>query len=184
MISNMRVERVMSLPTKRLLTLSCQQSFGNVASSNTQGDDAMNAFETKSVSMEALLTVVVQMPEADVDRVMEHVCAVAPLTQGPYDQNAFVTAPGVERYRPREGAAAGSETVVRERPGVLEVSFELPDDPDLLSRVVETVFQVHSYQEPVIKVTRGLVSRSKGLDDGDNPHRWWNTTGDWKKKSA
>lgn len=144
----------------------------------------MQAFETTSVTMEALLTVVIQMPMEDVGRVMTHVCQVAPLTQGPYDQNAYVAPPGIERYRPQDGAAAGPETEVRERPGVVEVSFELPDDPDLLSRVVETVFQVHSYQEPVIKVMKGLVSRSKGLDDRDNPHRWWNTTGDWKKKSA
>ena len=60
----------------------------------------------------------------------------------------------------------------------------LPDDQAILERVVETVFQVHSYQEPVIKVQHVLVSRSKGLDDRDNPHRWWNTTGDWKKPQA
>jgi hypothetical protein len=47
--------------------------------------------------------------------------------------------------------------------------------------VVEAVFQVQSYQEPVIKVQDTLVSRSKGLDDRNNPHRWWNTTGDWKQ---
>ncbi len=29
-------------------------------------------------------------------------------------------------------------------------------------------------------VREGWVSRSKGFDDRDNPHRWWNTTGDWK----
>ena len=34
---------------------------------------------------------------------------------------------------------------------------------------------------PYVPVRDALVSRSKGLDDRDNPHRWWNTTGDWKK---
>jgi hypothetical protein len=33
----------------------------------------------------------------------------------------------------------------------------------------------------MIAVEEILVSRSKGLDDSKNPHRWWNTTGDWKK---
>ena len=142
-------------------------------------------FETKSVRMERLLQVSVFAPEEDVDRIMEHVCNIVPLAQGDsYDSNAYQTAPGVERYRPLEGAAAGPETEVRKRAGVVEVSFELPDDQELLEQVVETIFQVHSYQEPVIKVQPVVVSRSKGLDDRDNAYRWWNTTGDWKKKQA
>ena len=142
-------------------------------------------FETKSVRMERLLQMSVFAPEEDVDRIMEHVCKIVPLAQGDsYDSNAYQTAPGVERYRPLEGAAAGPETKVRKRAGVVEVSFELPDDQELLEQIVETIFQVHSYQEPVIKVQPVVVSRSKGLDDRDNPYRWWNTTGDWKKKPA
>jgi hypothetical protein len=140
-------------------------------------------FETKSVRMEKLLMIFVFAPEEDVDRIMEHVCDITPLAQSEkYDSNAFQSAAGIERYRPLEGAAAGPETKIRKRPGVVEVSFEIPDDQALLARVVETIFQVHSYQEPVIKVQEIVVSRSKGLDDKDNPHRWWNTTGDWKKK--
>ena len=143
------------------------------------------AFETKSVRMERLLEVSVFAPEEDVDRIMEHVCRITPLPQGDkYDSNAYQSAAGIERYRPLEGAAAGPETAVRKRPGVVAVSFELPDDQALLAQVVETVFQVHSYQEPVIKVRPILVSRSKGLDDSDNPYRWWNTTGDWKAPSG
>ena len=142
-------------------------------------------FETESLRMERLLQVSVFAPQEDVERIMAHVCEIAPLSQGEkYDSNAYQSAAGIERYRPLEGAAAGPETEVRKRPGVVELSFELPDDQALLERVVETVFQVHSYQEPVIKVQHVLVSRSKGLDDSDNPHRWWNTTGDWKERQA
>ena len=141
-------------------------------------------FETASVVMTALFTVTVLCPLHDVPRIMDAVRRVAPLVQGPYDGNAFVSAPGIERYRPLEGAAAGAEPDVRERPGTVLVDFELPRERSLLERVVETVFQVHSYQEPVIKVRDGWVSRSKGLDDADNPNRWWNSTGDWKKADA
>ncbi len=142
-------------------------------------------FETKSVRMERLLMMSFFAPKEDVDRIMEFVCKIVPLAQGDkYDSNAYQSAPGIERYRPLEGAAAGPETEVRKRPGVVEVSFELPDDQSLLEQVIEQIFQVHSYQEPVIKVQHILVSRSKGLDDSDNPYRWWNTAGDWKKKAA
>ena len=142
----------------------------------------MQGFETSSVRMERLLLVTVQMPTEDVDRIMEQVVKAAPLTMGKYDSNAYQSAAGIERYRPLEGAAAGAEDEVRKRPGVVEVSFELEEDQALLERVVELIFQVHSHQEPVIRVESILGSRSKGLDDKDNPNRWWNKAGDWKKK--
>ena len=145
---------------------------------------AISAFETPSVYMDAVLFLRFQAPEEDVERIMAAVCALTPLAIGKYDSNAYQAAAGIERYRPLEGAAAGPETEIRKRPGVVEVSFRLPRDPGLLERVVEAIFQVHSYQEPFIAVEELLVSRSKGLDDSKNPHRWWNTTGDWKKSGS
>jgi hypothetical protein len=141
-------------------------------------------FETVSVRMEAMTQVAVQAPPEDVERIMAAVSALDPLIMGKYDSNAFQSAGGVERYRPLEGAAAGPETEIRQRPGVVQVAFHLPKDAGLLEKVIEAIFQEHSYQEPLITVADVLVSRSKGLDDKDNPHRWWNTTGDWKRASA
>jgi hypothetical protein len=143
--------------------------------------DALAGFETVSVKMEAMLQLCFQAPPEDVDRIMAAVSAITPLTMGKYDSNAYQSAGGIERYRPLEGAAAGAETEIRRRPGVVEVSFHLPKDQGLLERVIEAIFRVHSYQEPFITVEDVLASRSKGLDDSDSPHRWWNTTGDWKK---
>ncbi len=138
-------------------------------------------FETKSVRFETVRLLRVYAPLEDVDRIMAHVGKILPLVQGKYDCNAFQSASGVERYRPLEGAVAGAETALRKRPGVVEVSFEVPDDQALLAEVIETIYQVHSYQEPVLRIEEILASRTKGLDDKDNPHRWWNTSGDWKK---
>lgn len=145
---------------------------------------ALAAFETTSVRMEAMLLLRFLAPPEDVERVMAAVTALTPLTIGKYDSNAYQSSSGVERYRPLEGAAAGPETEVRKRPGMVEVSFQLPKDPALLESVIEAIFHVHSYQEPTITVEDVLVSRSKGLDDSENPHRWWNTTGDWKQKTT
>ena len=140
-------------------------------------------FETKSVRMERMVLLTLQAPTADVDRIMEAVVEVAPLTMGKYDSNAYQSGAGIERYRPLEGASAGPETELRKRPGTVEVIFELPDDQSLIEQVIEIIFQTHSYQEPVIRLQNILASRSKGLDDSKNPNRWWNTTGDWKAKS-
>lgn len=145
---------------------------------------SVQAFETNSVRMERVFSVRVLAPVEDVERIMEHVCRIVPLTQGAYDSNAWQSAPGIERYRPLEGAAAGAESEVRKRPGVAELNFEVPYDQGLVERVVEAIYQVHSYQEQTIKIHEMLVSRTKGLDDKSNPYRWWNTTGDWKKKTA
>ena len=142
-----------------------------------------NAFETLSLKMEPCFRVAFQAPEEDVDRIMEAVCHIDPLRQGAYDSSAFQSGPGIERYRPRSGAMAGLEDALRKRPGVVEISFHLPHDQDLLARVVEAIYQVHVYQEPTISVALGLLSQTKGLDDKDNPHRWWNKAGDWKKQS-
>ena len=143
-----------------------------------------SGFETTSLRMTLLLLVTFQAPAADVDRIMDAVVAIAPLVMGKYDRNAYQSAHGIERCRPLDGAAAGPETELRRRPGTVEVSFELPDDQALASRVVEAIFQAHSYQEPVIRIQPILASRSKGLDDQANPNRWWNTTGDWKKVAS
>jgi hypothetical protein len=144
----------------------------------------MDGFETRSVKMEKMLLVRIQAPGEDIDRLLQAITAIVPLAMGHYDSNAYQSAPGIEIYRPLEGAAAGAETEIRKRPGTVELSFEFPDDEALAALVVEAVFEVHSYQEPVIRILPMLTSRSKGLDDSANPHRWWNTVGDWKTTAA
>jgi hypothetical protein len=141
-----------------------------------------NSFETKSVLMEHMVLLILQAPADDVDRIMEAVVEVTPLMMGKYDSNAYQSGTGVERYRPLEGAAAGPETELRKRPGTVEVIFELPADQNVIEQVIETIFQTHSYQEPVIRLQNVLASRTEGLDDSNNPNRWWNTSGDWKSK--
>jgi len=133
--------------------------------------------------MERKCLLTVQAPADDVDRIMAAVIRVTPLSMGKYDSNAYQSGAGIERYRPLGGAAAGPENDVRKRPGVVEVSFELADERDLVEEVIEAIFECHSYQEPVIRISSILTSRSKGLDDSAYPHRWWNTGGDWKKSA-
>ena len=145
---------------------------------------AARAFETESVRMEARCLLTLQAPAEDADRIMDAVVKVTPLAMGHYDSNAYQSGPGIERYRPLAGAAAGAESEIRKRPGIIEIAFELRDESAVIEQVIETIFQVHSYQEPVIRLQTILSSRSKGLDDRGNPNRWWNTTGDWKTEAG
>lgn len=145
---------------------------------------SIETIDTRSIRLERVYSMRVLAPIEDVDRILEHVCKTTPLVQGAYDSNAWVSAPGIERYRPRTGAVAGVEDKVRKRPGVVEITFDVPHDRAVLEQVIETIYEVHSYQEQQIEVRDQLVSRTKGLDDKANPHRWWNTTGDWLKQNS
>lgn len=120
-------------------------------------------------------------PVEDVERVMAEVVRITPLSMGAYDSNAYQTATRIERYPSLEGTAAGPEPMVRKRPGTIAASVELPQRQHIVERVTKTIFQGHSYQEPVVKLQAVLSNCSKGLDDSANPNQWWNTTGHSKK---
>lgn len=141
-------------------------------------------FETRPITMQPLWLIAFQAPVDDVDRIFDEIIKVVPLKQGKTDRNAYRTASGFEYYRPLEGTPTGAEDDTRRRPGVDEVRFFLPRDTAILDRVIEAIYAVHCYYEPVITVQEVLRSLGKGLDDNDNPHRWWNKSGDWKKPNA
>ena len=52
--------------------------------------------------------------------------------------------------------------------------FSLPPDPLLLDKAFEIIFSVHVNEEPTIRVSEEWGSRSKLIDDKDNPYRYWN----------
>lgn len=139
--------------------------------------------DTRPMFLEPMWRIMFQAPEEDVDRIFEAVTSVADLVHGKTDRNAFRSKSGVEYYRPLEGTPTGAEDEVRKRPGVDEIAFYLPRDAALLDRVIEAIYESHSYYEPVIVVQEALRSRCKGLDDSANPNRWWNRAGDWKTKA-
>jgi len=143
----------------------------------------LETFDTTSIHMEPHWLVTFQALEEDVDRIFESIVAVVPLQHGNTDRNAYRATAGQEYYRPREGTPTGAEDETRKRPGVAEVSFFLPRQQEQINKVIEAIYAVHSYYEPVIYVQDVLRSRCRGLDDSQNPHRWWNKEGDWKAKA-
>lgn len=140
--------------------------------------------ETRPIVMQPLWLVAFQAPSEDVDRIFDAVATVAPLVHGKTDRNAYRASCGTEYYRPREGTPTGAEEDARRRPDVDEMRFFLPRDEAMLSAVIEAIYAVHSYYEPVIAVSEVLRGQCRGLDDSANPHRWWNKAGDWKKAAV
>ncbi|MEM6463567.1 MAG: hypothetical protein AAF724_16805 [Pseudomonadota bacterium] len=139
-----------------------------------------SGFDTRPIEMQPMWLIMFQAPHEDVDRIFEAVTEVARLEQGNTDRNSYRAHAGTEYYRPLEGTPTGAEEDTRQRPDVDEMRFFIPRDRQLLNRVIEAIYAVHSYYEPVITVAEVLRSECKGLDDRDNPHRWWNKEGDWK----
>lgn len=140
-----------------------------------------SGLETASMLMAPHWLVTFQAPVEDIDRIFEEITRHTPLQHGKTDKNGFRTSSGQEYYRPREGAPTGAEEEIRKRPAVDEMSFFIPQDKAVLENVIEAIYAVHSYYEPVVYLRDVLRSRCKGLDDSRNPHRWWNKDGDWKK---
>ncbi|MEM9106115.1 MAG: hypothetical protein AAGC96_10705 [Pseudomonadota bacterium] len=138
-------------------------------------------FDMRPIEMQPMWLLMFQAPDEDVDRIFDAVTGVASLEQGKTDRNGYRAPAGIEYYRPREGTPTGAEENTRHRPGVDEMRFYIPRDTTVLNAVIEAIYAVHSYYEPVITVTEVLRSQCKGLDDQNNPHRWWNKNGDWKK---
>ena len=122
-------------------------------------------FDTRPMDMQPMWLIMFQAPENDLDRIFEAVAKVAPLKQGDYDHNGYRAPGGIEYYRPREGAPSGAREHTRKRPNVDEMRFYIPRDTGMLNAVIEAVYEVHSYREPVITVTDVLRSQTKSLDD-------------------
>ena len=143
-------------------------------------DNQHSGFETRPITMQPMWLCTYQAPVEDMDRTVDEIRNSEPLVHCKTDCNGYRASGGPEYYRPRAGTPTGAEPDVRQRPDVDEMRFFLPRDTDALTRVIEAIYAVHSYYEPVIIVQDVLRSSGNGLDDSDNPHRWWNTSGDWK----
>lgn len=137
-------------------------------------------FDTRPITYQPMWLLTFQAPAEDIDRVFDAIRKVAPLVHGKTDNNGYRAPGGFEYYRPLEGTPTGAEDDIRKRPGVDEMRIFLPRDPAVLDAVTEAIYAVHGYYEPVIVVQDVLRSATKGLDDSDNPHRWWNKAEDWK----
>ncbi len=137
-------------------------------------------FETPSLKLIPHWKVTFAAPTEDVDRIFDEIIKYAPLAHGKTDRNAYLMPEGFEYYRPLEGTPTGAEEQTRKRPGVKQMCVVIPQQREQLKAVIEAIYAVHSYYEPPIYVESLLRSETKGVDDSDNPHRWWNKDGDWK----
>ncbi len=123
--------------------------------------------------------IVVQVPEAHAQRVIDAVLEADPLTYGDYDRVTFETMAGIQRFRAL-GTGRNAATAETVAVPCSELSFFVAGEETGLARVLERIYWAHPYEEPVIFVLPALrCLHVRGLDE-DNPNRFWNRPAeDW-----
>ena len=102
--------------------------------------------------------ITVFVPPGHLAALQAGICALEPLGDGRYDQVMWISAPGIEQFRPLPGAmpAAGVVGELTCLPSV-RLEFAIPRDPDRLARLLrEGVRAHHPWESPAIFVDEGL----------------------------
>lgn len=117
--------------------------------------------------------ITIDTPDSGVSNVIKALEENIALLQGQYDCCSFVRTSGYQRFRCLEGSHAGDEGTVRQT-GASQIIVSIARDEAVLRKVFDVVFASHVNEEPTIRVQEVLGSRSKMIDDNDNPNRYWN----------
>ena len=133
----------------------------------------LDDFDMAPATLEREWVVTIDTPTGGVEQVLIAIGKELPLVQGPYDNCMFVRENGYQRFRALEGSHAGAEGTIQ-KTAAQQIVFSLPCDPDLLRKAFSVIFAAHVNEEPTIRVEEVWGSRSKLLDDKNNPNRYWN----------
>jgi len=117
--------------------------------------------------------ITIDTPQAGVEAVTYALGKKLPLKQGPYDHCIFVRENGYQMFRALKGSHAGAEGTVQ-KTAAAQIIISIPIDLEILNNAFDVIFAVHVNEEPTIRVSEQWASRSKLLDDKDNPNRYWN----------
>ena len=142
------------------------------------GDDMNTPVELDGVdlavaSLEREWRVTIQCPAGGVAALLDTLGSHLPLRQGAYDNCMYVRQNGYQRFRALEGSHAGSEGTIQTTEAA-EIVFTIAADLSLLKKTFEVVFEFGVQEDPTIHIEQVWGSRSKYLDDKDNPNRYWN----------
>jgi len=113
------------------------------------------------------------VPDEDVVKTLDAVTKIVPLRIGSYENVAFHSQTGVQKFRPVSGSHLGDLPHVIDFP-VVELTFSIPYDEASLKDVIDRIFEVHIAEEPVIYIDEAWVTRAKSYLEKSNPNRFWN----------
>ncbi|MEM1161498.1 MAG: hypothetical protein AAGJ28_11235 [Pseudomonadota bacterium] len=136
-------------------------------------------YRAKSGRFIPVWTLEIQTLPGDVDRLLDAVMAVHPLSYGRYQRNASVSAIGKETAQPEPNSTttnhkAGYQAGTTETYPMVELKISIERDQATLAKVMDAVIAAHHYEEPVIFLREDWVSRAAYDPKSTNPNRWWN----------
>lgn len=123
------------------------------------------------------LRIVVQVPGAHAQKIVNAVLAEDDLKYGDYDRVTYRTAPGAQQFRSL-GSGHNVATEKAVEVSCVEVSFFLGDDEAKAIQLLKNIYSSHPYEEPVIFVEPCVRTLHIRGTDEDNPNRFWNNKAD------
>ena len=150
-----------------LLTTACSSTGHGIPKTSP------TAIEDKAFRLEPAYIVSVNVPSGAAEKVLGSITSSVPLEYGKYDHVAFLSATGLEQFRPLQGSRAGEQAELSAVP-TTRITFAIPEDVNILHKVIAAVRYAHPYEEPVVHVETGWMSRAKSGGEEANPNRWWN----------
>ena len=104
---------------------------------------------------------------------------VYPLRYGRYQRNASISAPAMETAQPEADSTTTTHKVgyvagETETYPMVELKISIKRDFNVLEEVMNVIYNVHHYEEPVIFLREDWASRAAYNPDNTNPNRWWN----------
>ena len=142
-------------------------------------NEDLENYQSRSGTFVPVWTLEIQTVIEDVDKILDAITAVHPLSYGNYERTASISATGMETTRPRAGSTTDHHKE-QFKPGdtetypMVEVKISIERDTAVLSKVMDAIHYVHHYEEPVIFLKEAWASRSTYNPDSNNPNRFWN----------
>ena len=121
--------------------------------------------ESATIKKECLFRV--QIPADDVSKVLEAIINITPLRYGNYEQVAFRNRTGLQQYRPLDGSKTGEAELIHIPCD--EISFTVPNHDEVITAVIEAIFESHPHEEPVILIQEVMCTRFKYGQIKDTP---------------
>jgi hypothetical protein len=139
----------------------------------------LTGYKARSGSFVPVWTLEIQTVIADVDKILDAIMQVHPLSYGRYQRNASISAVGMETAQAQAGSTTDTH-IAGYVPGqtqtypMVELKVSIERDPAILEKVMDAVHEVHHYEEPVIFLREDWVSRAHYNPERNNPNRFWN----------
>ncbi|WP_420451157.1 hypothetical protein [Ilumatobacter sp.] len=142
-------------------------------SENADTNSPLDGVEGADWRLEPVFTVAVELGERDDDRIRHAVQERDDLRYRDYEHVSFESAHGIQRYRGQPDAV--TTPVLDETVRDVNVwRFSIPRDTEVLTGILDIVYELHSYEEPVVHVVEAFAARTRDGVDRDGPNRGWN----------